>query len=270
MNWIYGLALASVFIGFVNGINMLKSMRTAKHPQAEIAWQQPAISYWRYETTNMVAITINDLGLTCLAALLLISSINNNILTFSLKSGMELLLTLAVLFGIVLTANMIGLSLAFHFARQWIQPVSYGICDDGILYGGHLVNWKSYSYYEIGPDDGLISLYSSYSPSIRTWVLKPPSESYLGILGVIQKNLPSSPPAEETTSWYRSPFALILGITILNLIFSLPAIWGLGQDKLWVWAYAFTAFFIVQVTSGQIITIFDGRGKYPAKQVMTK
>jgi hypothetical protein len=218
----------------------------------------------------MVAITINDLGLIGLTTSLVISIANSSSIDFPLKSAMGLLLIMVALFGIVITTNIIGSSLAFHFARQWIRPVSYGICGDGILYGSHLVSWKSYSHYEIGPDNGLISLYSSYSPSIRTWVLQPPSESYLGILGIIQKNLPPSPPMDESTAWQHSPFALIFGIISLNLVLLLPAIWGVVQDQAWAGIYAFVAFFIVMAISGRIITFFDGRGKYPAKHAMTK
>jgi len=270
MIWIYGLALVVVLLGFMGGINLLKSIRSATYAQAETAWQQPPVSYWKYETTNMIAIAINDAGLICLATILLVSSANRDVFEYLTKSVISLLLSLLSLFGIVMTAHVIGSSLAFHFARGWIRPVSYGISEEGLFYGGYIVSWKSFSHYEIGPDDGLIGLYSSYSPTIRTWVLNPPPEFFSGVLSIIQKNLPPSPPIDIETSWKHSPLALILGIAVMALLAALPAVWGFLQGKTWVWVYALAAFFIVQIISGQIMTTFDGRGKYPAKPARTK
>jgi hypothetical protein len=269
LNWLYGLSLAVVLAGFVGGINLLKSIRSTKYAQAEIAWEQPPVSYWKYETTNMVSIAINDAGLICLAIILVISSANSDIFAYLTKSVISLLLSLLSLFGIVVATYSVGSSLAFHFARAWIRPVSYAIGDEGLLYGGQLVSWKSFSHYEIGPADGLISLYSSYSPSIRIWVLNPPSESFAGVLGIVQKNLPPSPPVDSASGWQHSPITLILGIGGLALVANLPAVWGLLRDQDWVWVYTLAAFLSVQIISAQIMTIFDGRGKYPAKSVMT-
>jgi len=268
--WLYGLALTVVLAGFVSGINTLKSIRSVKYLQAEIAWQQPAISYWKYETTNMIAITINDIGLGFLTILLLVSAVNSDIFAFLTRSVISLLLSLLALYGIIITTHRFGSTLAFHFTRGWIHRVSFAICEEGLLYGGSLVGWKSFSHYEIGPDDGLISLYSSHSPSIRIWVLNPPPESYPGVLGIIQKNLPSVPPVDSPTSWQHSPLTLILGIVIMALVATLPAVWGFLHGQNWVWVYALAAFIIVQNISGRIMTTFDGRGKYPAKQAMTK
>jgi len=41
---------------------------------------------------------------------------------------------------------------------------------------------------------GQISLYSSYSPSLRTWVLQPSPESLSDVLGVILQKLPGHRP----------------------------------------------------------------------------
>lgn len=260
MTWLCILALVVFWAGFLRGVNLLKSIRYIRHPHAEITWQQPAISYWKYETTIMIALTINDMGKIGLAAFLLAGSINNNIFTFPPKSGEGLLLAISALLGIIYITYRIGSLLAFHFARQWIQPVSFGICSDGLLYGGILVDWVSYNHYEIGPDEGLISLYSSYSPPLRTWVLNPSTETYRSILKIIQNNLPPTPNADSKISWRHSPFALILGIAILNLGFLLPAIWGFAHDQAWGWAYALAAFLLVQIISDRIITTFDGSG----------
>jgi hypothetical protein len=270
MIWLYSLALAVVLAGFVGGINLLKSIRSAKYPQAEIAWQQPAVSYWKYETTNMISILINDMGLICLAIILVITSANSDVFAYLTKYVISLLLSLLSMFGIIIAAYSIGSSLAFHFARQWIQPVSYAISEEGLFYGGSIVSWKSFSHYEIGPDDGMISLFSSYSPSIRIWVLNPPSESFSGILAIIQKNLPPSPPIDNTTSWRHSPLTLILGIGSIAIVASLPAVWGFLHGQNWVWVYALGAFLSIQLISARIMTTFDGRGKYPAKPAMTK
>jgi hypothetical protein len=231
-----------------------------KHPETEITWQQPALSYWKYETPIMIALTINDLGKIGLAAFLLAGSINASVFAFPPKSLVGLFLAISALLGIIYITHKIGSMLAFHFARQWIQPVSFGICSDGLVYGGMLVDWVSYSHYEIGSDGGLISLYSSYSPSLRTWILNPSTETYRGVLEIIQYNLPPSPNAGRKIPWQRSPLALILGITILNLGFLLPAIWGFAHDQAWVWAYALLAFLLVQNISDRIVTTFDGRG----------
>lgn len=261
MNWLYVLALVFFLAGFVRGVNLLKSIRYIKHPESEITWQQPALSYWKYETPIMIALTINDLGKIGLAAFLIAGSINNNVFTFPPRSVAGLFLAISALLGIIYITHKIGSMLAFHFARQWIQPVSFGICSDGLIYGGILVDWVCYSHYEIGPDEGLISLYSSYSPSLRTWVLNPSAGTYRGVLEIIQNNLLPTPNVASGMSWRHSPFALILGITILNLGFLLPAIWGFAHDQAWVWAYALLAFLLIQVISDRIITTFDGRGK---------
>jgi hypothetical protein len=261
------LALICLGIGFVKRIVRLQSLRSKTHPQAEIAWKQFPLSAWRYETLSMVAITMHSLGLICLNAFLLISLTRDNEFTLLPSSVSVPLFAVAVL---ILTTHMSGGLIAHNFmlfAQQWIKPVSYGICANGMLYGGSLISWKSYSHHEVGRDDGLISLYSSYSPPLRTCVIKPPPEFFRSVLGVIQKNLPSAQPTGDSLSWHRSPPTLILAMALLALGAPLPAVWVWIEDQSWVWIYVSLAFSFVLILGNQLLTVFDGRGKYPAKRV---
>lgn len=261
MNWVLILAIISFIIGLVNGITGLKSMRSKEHAQAEINWKQPPLSPWRYEAPSMVTITIHSLGLVCLTAFVLMSLTRVNVSSASSSFISSLLFWAMAFFAVFFTTFTSGVMLAYHFAQPWISPVSYGICSAGMLYGGVLAGWKSYSHYEIEPDDGLISLYSSYSPQLRTWVLQPPAESFTSVLGLIQKSLPSVPVADESTAWQRSPFLLILDMTGLVLGALLPIAWGWFQNPSWVWIYALIAFFFLHYFGIKLITFFDGRGQ---------
>jgi hypothetical protein len=162
-----------------------------------------------------------------------------------------------------------GIGIVYHLARQWIRPISYGISRDGIFFGGHLVSWQIYDHYELGPDDGQISLYSSYSPSLRTWVLQPSPASFPRALGLIQSNLSPAPVMDDSALWQRSPLVLILEMIALVLAALLPAAWGLQQNYPWVWSYALIAFFLVSLFGNKLMAVYDGRGKYPEQKVQT-
>lgn len=272
MSWFYILALVCAILGCIHEISALKYMRSRTYPETEISWEQPPLSLWRYETINMVAITIHTLGLFSLAMLLLTSLTRNRLLTLLPDLGFisSLALLSIAIFGIAMTTFISAVAISYQLVHSWIKPVSYGISSDGKFYGGYLISWNSFSHYEIGPDDGLISLYSSYSPTIRTSVMKPPPELFSGVLGIIQKHLPSAPSTEYTISWQHSPLTLNIGMALLILSTLLPTVWGLIQYQSLVWIYALIAFFLVQVLGIKLLTVFDGRGKYPMKQVPTK
>jgi hypothetical protein len=260
LNWVVSPAVISGIIGLVSGTLGLKKMRSKEHPQAEIRWKQIPLSPWRYETLMMVAITIHSLGLIGIVGLLLWSVSGFRLFTSAPGTGL-LLLSILAMFAVFFTSYVTGVTIAYHIAQPWIRPASYGISEAGLMYGGSLVEWRSYSHFEIGPDEGLISLYSSYSPRLRTWVLRPPSELFAGVLGIIQNHLPHVPPTEFSSSLQRSPGALILQMAALVSAAILPALWGLSRGQAWVWIYALLAFFVVHYFGIQLITRYDGRAQ---------
>ena len=266
VTWVYILAGIFFLIGLVMGTTGLKSMRSKEHPQAEISWRQSPLSPWRYETLTIIAIAIHSLGLICLAAFLLLSLARNQLLAFPPIVIPSLLVSGVAVFGVLFTTYASGVMVAYHFMQRWITPISYGISSDGMLYGGSAIHWQSYSHYEVGPEHGMISLYSSYSPKLRTWVIEPPAETYTGVLGLLQKNLPTLQPIEDSIHWQRSPTALILEMTALVVAALLPALWGWLQNQSWVWIYALIAFLLVNSLGVKLITIFDGRGQSGSTQ----
>jgi len=209
----------------------------------------------------MFAITLHTLSLVCLTALILRSVAHSELFSSFSLSIPSLLLSVLALFAAFFTPYASGVAVAYHFSQSWISPINFGINGDGMLYGSSLIPWKSFSHYELGPDDGLISLYSSYSPALRTWAIRPPGDWFTGVLALIQKNLSSWSPAEDSIPWQRSPSILILGTAILVILPLLPAIWGSLQDRWWVWIYALIAYFFVQYFGIKLFTIFDGRGE---------
>ena len=270
MNWVIIPAMVSAIIGLFSGARGLKTLRTGVPPQAEFTWKQDPLSPWRYETPTIVAITLHTLSLVCLTVLIMLSIARNNMFgTFSLNIS-SLLLSIFALFTVFFTPYATGVAVAYHFAQSWISPITFGIRQDGMLYGSLLIPWKSFSHYELGPDDGLISLYSSYSPALRTWAIQPPPEFFTSVLALIQKNLPSSPPAEAVIPWQRSPLILILETALLVTVLLLPAIWGWIQGWSWLWIYGLVAFFFVQYFGIKLFTIFDGRGQVSMMESVTE
>ena len=256
MNWVLIFAGVCAAIGLVMGTIGLKTMRSQIPAGAELSWQQMPLSTWRYETPTMIAITIHSLGLFLLSAFVLLSLSRSSL--FPIQWDLSLLLSILAVYAIFYTVYVTGVTIAYHFTQGWIRPVTYGISNAGMLYGSTLIPWKSYSHYELGPQAGQISLYSSYSPSLRSWVLQPPAESRAGIFGLIQNNLPSGPAPESSNPW-RSPWVLILGMAALVVGALLPATWGWTRVQSWVWIYAFLAFFFLNRFGIQLLTRFDGR-----------
>jgi hypothetical protein len=267
LDWLYILALICVLLGLINGSMGLKSMRSKTYPQAEIAWNQPPLSPWRYETPSIVAISIHTLGLIGLTAFLLLSLAHHPVLTFPPKPNSDFLLFAISLFVVMFTSYISGVISAYHLVQLWIKPVSYGITREGMLYAGSLVGWQTFSHHEVGPDDGLISLYSSYSPGLRTWVLQPPPELFANVLEMIRRNLPTITiqTIDDPSAWQRSPLVMVIGMTFLVLGALLPAAWGWFQGQAWVWMYAFLAFLFVLFLGNKLIAVFDGRGNASVK-----
>lgn len=260
MVWINIFALICLIIGLANSAKRLKSIRSQEPPGADISWKQPPFSPWRYETPTAVAITLHALGLVCLAVFVLNGAAHLYSLNAFQTANLTFLLLVLALFAVSFTAYASGMAVAYPFIQSWIRPASYGICNDGILYGGLLIDWESYSCYEVGPDDNMISLYSSYSPQLRTWVIQPPAESFALVLEVIKETLPSASPAEGLIPWQRSSLAMILTMTVLLLGALLPAAWGWLNNQPWVWVYALLAFLFVRTFGIRLIVRFDGRG----------
>jgi hypothetical protein len=209
----------------------------------------------------MFAITLHTLSLVCLTAFILLSVERSELFSSFALAIPSLLLSMLALFAAFFTPYATGVAVAYHFSQSWISHINFGIRGDGMLYGYTLITWNSFSHYELDPDDGLISLYSSCSPALRTWAIRPPGELFTGVLALIQKNLPSRSPIEDSIPWQRSPLMLILGTAILVIVPLLPAIWGWMEDRWWVWIYALIAYFFVQYFGIKLFTIFDGRGE---------
>ena len=269
MNWLHILALICLLLGLISGGMGLKSMRSKTYPQAEIAWKQSPLSPWRYETPSMVVIFIHTLGLISLTAFLLFSVTRHPMFTAPSKSNFQFFVFLIALGGIVFTSHTTGVMSAYHLVEPWIKPVSYGISKEGILYAASLFGWHIYSRHEVGPEDGLISLYSSYSSELRTWVIQPPPESFANVLELIRRNLPSITiqTIDDSTSWRRSPLTLVISMAGLVLVGLLPAAWGWIEEQSWVWIYSFIAFLLVLILGNKLITVFDGRDNNPPKQM---
>lgn len=268
MSWLYIMALVITSLGFLSGIMGLKSTRSKKHSLAEFSWEQPPLSGWRYLTTTTIAEVVHSLGAISLTTILVLGAPRDNTFTLIPKSGPELVSAMIYLPAVIFTTHMAGGMIAYHFVQRWIRPMSYGVCSDGMLYGGLLINWKSFSHYEVDTNNGLISLFSSYSPLLRTWVVKPSPEVFQNVLGLIQSNLPPQS-ANYLMAWQKSPAVLISEISLLSLGALLPAAWGFIQDLSWVWIYALAAFIFVEFVGNKLLLIFDGRGNYPAKQTPT-
>jgi hypothetical protein len=263
MSWVFIAATISAIIGLVSGVRGLRSLRRGEPPQAEITWQQDPLSPWKYETPSMFGITIHTLGLICITVLILLSVDRSPLFnTFSFRVSYLLLFVLAI-FAVLFTPFATGVAAAYHFAQSWISPINHGIGADGMFHGAVLMPWKSFSRYEVGPEDGLISLYSSYSPALRTWVLEPPAQTFTGVLGIIQKNLPSNPASENSISWQRSLPMIVLDIVLLVIVPLLPAVWGYLQSRSWVWIYTLVVYFIVQHFGIQLFMKFNGREEAP-------
>jgi hypothetical protein len=260
MIWVPIAATISAVIGFISGARGLKALRTGEPASAEITWKQDPLSPWKYETPSILCITLHSLSLVCLTLLILFSVARSPLFTTSFSLTLPfILLSIFALFAILFTPYACGVAVVYHFTQSWISPICYGLREDGIFHGTTFIPWKSFSRYEIGPDEGLISLYSSYSPLLRTWVLRPPSESFARVLATIQRHLPSMPPTEDSIPWQRSLQMMFLYTVLLVFLPLLPAIWGFLRGQSWVWMYAFFAFFFVQYFGIQLFTLFDGR-----------
>lgn len=263
MSWVTVAATISAIIGVISGARGLRTLRRGAPLHAEITWQQDPLSPWKYETPSMLSISLHTLGLICITLLILLSVDRSPLFyTFSFRFS-YLLLSVLALFAVLFTPYATGVAAAYHFAQSWISPINYGIRADGMCHGAAFISWKSFSHYEVGPDDGLISLYSSYSPTLRTWILNPPAEAFTGVLDIIQKNLPSNPPAEASIPWRRSSSMMLLDTALLVILPLLPALWGLLRGQSWVWIYALVLYFVIQYFGIKLFTKFDGREEAP-------
>lgn len=268
MRLLYVLALLCIIFGFVNGMLGLKSMRSKSHPQADVTWKQSPLSPWRYETLTMATITIHSVGLISLAALLALSVVRTGFQALMLQiSGWGLFLAV---FGIIFTFYTTGVLLSFQLAQPWIKPVSYGISEEGVWYGGLRYGWQSFHHYEAGPEPGLISLSSSYSPTVVSWVLKPPSESLPGVSDILRQHLASTGSVTELLAWQHAPMTFLVAMISLVLVALLPAVWGWLNNQAWVWLYCFIAFLIVLVLGNKLITLFGGQVSASAEQLDNK
>ena len=260
MIWVPIAATISAILGFISGTRGLKVLRTGEPESAEITWKQDPLSPWKYETPSIFCITLHSLSLVCFTLLIMLSVARSPLFTTSFSLTLPfILLSIFALFAVLFTPYACGVAVVYHFTQSWISPISYGLREDGLLHGTTFVPWKSFSRYEVGPDQGLISLYSSYSPLLRTWVLHPPSESFTRVLATIQRHVPSLPPSEDSIPWQRSIPMMILGTALIAFLPLLPAVWAILRGQSWVWIYAFIAFFFVQFFGIQLFTLFDGR-----------
>jgi hypothetical protein len=85
----------------------------------------------------------------------------------------------------------------------------------------------------------------------------PPRESALIVVEHIRKYLPFQPSLE--IPWYRAPWVLVAGMSLLSLAFVLPGIWLVRIP--FAWPYYFFALWLLQELGMRLIHSFDPSGK---------
>lgn len=184
------------------------------------AWSERPLSSWRYEPYSAAAILVHTLAISALSIAALAaasSSVRFKILLIPNDTTTTALLWIVEGGSISLIGYLLGSVLAFPLVRLTRSPVAFAITEDGMVIGLTLLPWRWFSHFSVDSREGILRLYSAFSPDLPSLVSRPTRALPLTEIGAtLQRFLPTHP-AAGGRAWYRTKRLLIPTMILVSV-----------------------------------------------------
>jgi hypothetical protein len=206
------------FLGVIAGaiysyLMITASRKAGQRPGLLRTWLQMPLSSWRYEPDPTTAILIHTIAVLVISLLALSAASNNGILSIPLFTPDATIIALVwfiqcgslLVIGYQLGALLLGFPLIV-FRRA---PVAIAITEQGMLFGSTFLPWHWFSHFSLASHEGILRLFSAFSPDLPSLILKPPDSIPLKELEDILHDFLPLQPAQAKRAWYQTKSLLV-------------------------------------------------------------
>ena len=207
------LFCTSTLAGSFRTLRLLANSRRSDRSMNTLhKWSEKPLPSWKYEPYSAAAVLIHLLAISVLsvAALNATSNPADFIDTSILNStNMVVVVWIAEEGSISLVGYILGTLAAFPVASLIRTTVTSAIIRDGVIHGNTFIPWERFSHFSIDRNNGILRLYSAFSPDMPTLMSNPIKSVSLDELGdTLQEYLPVNP-ENSNRAWYQTKYLLI-------------------------------------------------------------
>jgi hypothetical protein len=207
--------------GSIRAYRMLIASRKGMPARAALySWQQKRLSSWRYERYTVLTILVHTLAVMSLGGAAVTTAFEPAAIASPLFLGDPILVDLIWFVeggSIALTGYLLGAVLAFPMASFEHAPVTYGVSDEGVIYGSQLLPWRWFSHYSIDRGKRLLSFYSAFAPNLSCYTARlPEAISVEELVNVLEHHVPKDADREKL-AWYQTKYTFVPAMLIMCL-----------------------------------------------------
>ena len=213
---------------FFSNLKTLRSFRAPrKYAGQRFAWAERPYSGFKYELDTWLAITIHRLALFSAGLV--------GLYLLSFRPTLEVSIpgipgSIAGLIAFPIVAGCAA-GMGFFWGQASFGPLAeylagdshYAVSDEGVLTGGQLFPWKTFTHCSLNEERTALTLWSASFPGATAFNLMPPVEQMSALAALIQSHLPAGSTA--TPGFIRrSAFpALMAVLLIFSIIIAIGA-----------------------------------------------
>jgi hypothetical protein len=257
--------LSAVYAGYYN-LRSIRKFRAPRNYTGELlSWVERPYTSFKYEPDTWIAINIHRL------ALFLTGCVCLYLLFVRPVTGLAIPGVPAYLGGLIVFAILGGCvsGMGFFWGQALFGPLAeflggdshYAISDGGVLYGGQLFPWSTYSHYSLNPEGTVIQLWSASFPGAVAFTLTPPSAGEVSRLrGIVESHMPSGE-ADAPGFLRRCAFPALMAA--LAIIFIAAAVWSTSLSYAITMILIAVLMYLLVFLGGRVIMqlIYGGRNR---------
>jgi hypothetical protein len=213
--------LFAIYAGYSNLKSIRKFRAPRKYAGELLNWSVRPYADFKYEPDTWISINLHRL------AIFLTGCVALYVIFFKPVEGIAIPGFSTTLSGLIIypVLAMCVAGTGFFWGQALFGPLAeflagdshYAVSDEGILNGGYLFPWSTFSHYSINTEQSVIQLWSATFHGAPAFTLIPPSAGELSTLrGILQGQLPSG--AADAPGFLRRcafpALMAMLGITV--------------------------------------------------------
>ncbi len=243
------LAIVVGVAALAGGFAVFKGVRSVRAPRqyagARFYWDEPAAESFSTDPGGQLAVLIHRTALVLTGSIAIAAALLRAQLqpVLSLALGWPgLLEDLVVVCALWIIGFAWGVSFFGPLAERLGGAHHYAVSDDGLLIGGNLLPWSSFSHFTLNAERGMVYIWSASLPGALGMVTAPSHpQSAEGLAAVLQEHLPSTDPLGRghVAEWTLAARMALLGLpfmVVAALLSAAPLLPMLAGDAVLVWA----------------------------------
>ena len=188
--------LSAVYAGYTNLKAIRKYRAPRKYAGELLSWSIRPYSDFKYEPDTWLSINLHRLGIVLTGCVTIYLILSRQVAGLAIPGIPDYLSGLVIYPVLAMCVAGTG----FFWGQALFGPLAaflagddhMAVSDEGVLNGGHLFPWSTFSHYSINIEQSVIHLWSASFPGTVAFILAPSSAGQVTTLrGILESHMPS-------------------------------------------------------------------------------